>query len=150
MGFFSGLAGSYKKSKKLRKLQLKISPPDQTLDDITSNFMVSLKSGRDEKEEALEEFLDLCINDEGVAKVLSKYDMDRNDLKDIYIQLEFSGFGQWIKGHYVALSTIAYYEPLLFFVESTRRSVPFLEITGALFEYWEGRVRQGDLLKFLQ
>lgn len=144
------MAGSYKKSKKLRKLQLKISPPEQTLYDITSNFMAIFKRGRDEKEEALEEFLDLCINDEGVAKVLCDYDMDRNDLKNIYIKLVANGFRQWIKGHYVALSTIAYYEPLLFFAESTRRRVPFIEIAGALFEYWEGRIRQGDLLRLIQ
>ena len=150
MGFFSSLAGSYKKSKKLRELQLKISPPDQTLDDITANFMASLKSGRDEKDEALEEFLDLCVNDEGVSKVLSEYGMDRSNLKAIYRLLIANGFGQWIKGHYVALSTIAYYEPLLFFVESGRREVPFADVAHALFEYWEGRVKQGELLRSLQ
>ncbi len=150
MGFFLTLAKSYKKSKKLKKLQLMISPPDQTIDNLSSNFMNNLKNGTDEKGEALEKFLDLCINDEGVATVLNEYDMDRNDLKNIYIQLIANGFGQWIKGHFVALSTIAYYEPLLFFVESTRRDVPVRKIASALFEYWEGRIRQGDLLISLQ
>ena len=145
MGFFS----SYKKSKKLRKLQLIISPPDQTIDDITSNFMSSLKTGRSEKEEALEEYLELCENDEGISAVLSDYEMNRNDLKNIYSQLIANGFGQWIKGHYVALSTIAYHEPLLYFVESTRRNVPLQEIASNLFAYWEGRVKQGALFQSL-
>lgn len=150
MGLFSTLAGSYKKSKKLRKLQLKISPPDQSVNDIASNFVTSLKSGGDEENEALEKFLDLCINDEGVANVLSQYDMDRNDLKDIYWHLARNGFGQWINGHHVALSTIAYYEPLLFVVESRRREVPVRELATALFAYWEGKVTQGELLRSLQ
>lgn len=149
MGFFSALAGSLRKSKKLRKLQLIISPPDQSLEDITSNFITNLKSGKDEKEQALEKFIDLCINDEGVTQVLSKYELNSNDLKAIYRQLIANGLGQWVKGHYVALSTIAYHEPLLFFVESTQRGVPFPEIVNYLFEYWEGKVKQGDLLKSL-
>lgn len=150
MGFFSALIGSFKKSKNLRKLQVRISPPDQNIEDITSNFMDSLQSGRNDRYDAIEEYLDLCINDEGVKKVMMEYDLSRDDLKKVYINLIKTGLGQWIKGHHAALSTIAYYEPLLFHVESERRDGSYLETVGALLSYWEGRIPQGGLLKALR
>ena len=150
MGFFSALRGSWKKSKNLRKLQIRISPPNQSAEDIASNLMANMQSGRNDHDEALEEFLALCIKDEGVEKVMRNYDLDRDDLKKIYINLNLNGLGQWIKGHQAALSTIAYYEPLLFYVESEKRGEPYLQIVGALLEYWEGRIPQGGLLKALQ
>lgn len=150
MGFFSSLSGSFKKSKNLRKLQMRISPPDQTIGDITSNVIASLKSGRNDRDEALEEFLDLCINDEGVMKVMAEYNLSRDDLEKIYINLNINGLGQWIKGHQAALSTIAYYEPLLFHVESERRGEPYMQTVSTLLAYWEGRIPQGGLLKALR
>jgi hypothetical protein len=150
MGFFSSLSGSFKKSKNLRKLQMRISPPNQTIEDITSNVMASLKSGRDDQKEAVKEFLDLCINDEGVKKVMSEYSLSRGDLERIYINLNINGLGQWIKGHQAALSTIAYYEPLLFHVESERRGEPYMQIVSSLLAYWEGRIPQRGLLKALR
>lgn len=150
MGFFSVLTGSFKKSKNLRKLQMRISPPSQGIEDITSNFMASLQSGRNERDEALDEFLDLCISDEGVSKVMAEYGLSRYDLKKIYINLTANGLGQWIKGHQAALSTIAYYEPLLFHVESEKRGGSYLETVGVLLAYWKGRIPQGGLLKALQ
>jgi hypothetical protein len=150
MGFISSRAGSFKKSKNLRKLQMLISPPDQTIEDITSNIMASLKSGRNERDEALKKFLDLCTNDEGVMKVMAEYNLSRDDLERIYINLNMNGLGQWIKGHQAALSTIAYYEPLLFHVVSERRGEPYMQTVGTLLAYWEGRIPQGGLLKALK
>ena len=150
MGFFSALIGSFKKSKNLRKLQLLISPPNQNIEDIASNFIDSIQSGRNDSDEAIEEYLDLCINDEGVKKVMMEYDLSRDDLKKVYSNLLITGLGQWIKGHYAALSTIAYYEPLLFYVESEKRDGSYLETAGALLSYWEGRIPQGGLLKALR
>jgi len=85
MGFLSALIGSFKKSKNLKRLQVRISPPDQNIKNITSNFMDSLQSGHNDRDEAIEEYLDLCINDEGVKKVMVKYDLSRDDLKKVYI-----------------------------------------------------------------
>lgn len=150
MGFFSAIAKSAKKSKRLRKLQLIISPPGQAIEDITSSFMSSLTSGKDKEGQALEDFLDLCEDDDGVKTVMGEYDLKREDLIIIYKKLRAIGLGQWVKGHYVALSTIAYYEPLLFVVESERRGVPFMEVVGSLLDYWDGRIKQGALLESLQ
>jgi len=132
MGFFSSLKGSFNKSKRLNKLQMEIS---------------GQSSGADRKDQPLEEFLDLCESDEGVAKVMLQYNLNRNDLKDIYRRLVRSGLGQWIKGHYAALSTIAYFEPLIYVVASEKKGTKWEEIVGNILYYWQGKIPQGRLYK---
>ena len=148
MGLFSAFSQSFKKSKKLRQLQLTIAPPD---DDLLSpgGFERMLKAGK-KKNEAIEEFLDLCQSDEGVAKVMEEYKIARSDLKEIYRSLEINGLGQWVKGHYAPLSTIAYFEPLLFYAEATRHQKSLREISFVLLEYWKGKIPQGGLIKMMQ
>jgi hypothetical protein len=132
MGFFSSLKGSFNKSKRLNKLQMEIS---------------GQSSGADRKGQPLEEFLDLCESDEGVAKVMLQYNLNRNDLKDIYRRLVSVGLGQWIKGHYAALSTIAYFEPLIYVVDSEKNGTEWMEIVGNILYYWQGKIPQGKLYK---
>jgi predicted transcriptional regulator len=129
MGFFSSLKGSFNKSKMLRNLQMEIT------------------SGANRKNQAIDEFLDLCESDEGVAKVMIQYNLNRNDLKDIYKRLVGSGLGQWIKGHYAALSTIAYFEPLIYVVDSEKKGTKWEEIVGNILYYWQGKIPQGRLYK---
>lgn len=149
MGFFSSLTGSFKKSKKLQKLQKQISPPGQSVGDLVSDFKQTLSSGVNQKDKALEEFLNLCESDEGVAKVMSQYNLSRSDLKDIYIRLSAAGLGQYIKGHHAALSSIAYYEPLLYIVESEKRGENWSTIVGNLLYYWDGKIPQSGLINQL-
>jgi hypothetical protein len=150
MGLFSSLSGSFKKSRKLQKLQKQISLPGQSVDDLVSDFKQSLSSGTNRQDQVLEKYLDLCESDEGVAKVISQYNLSRGDLKTIYIRLNAAGLGQYIKGHHAALSTIAYYEPLLYFVESEKRGEGWSNIVGNLFCYWEGTIPQYGLINKLQ
>ena len=147
MGLFGNLARSFKKSSKLRKLQLEIAPPQQTTEDAVKGFLESVRTGDNRKEKALEEFLDLCESDDSVAMVMKNYNLDRDDLKGIYSELVVVGLGQWIKGHYAALSSIAYYEPLLYYTESKRKGSSIYEIANGLIEYWSGSIRQGDLYR---
>lgn len=149
MGLFSSLAGSFKKSKKLQKLQKQISPPGQSVGDLVSDFKQTLSSGVNRKDQALEEFLDLCESDEGVAKVMSQYSLSRSDLKNIYIRLNTAGLGQYIKGHHAALSSIAYYEPLLYIVESEKRGENWSTIVGNILYYWDGKIPQSGLINQL-
>ena len=102
-------------------LQLKIAPPDQTVNDTVAVFMQNLHSENSEQEKALEEFLDLCEEDDGIRKLMEIESLSRSDLKEIYHRLCRAGLGQWVKGHYAALSTIAYGEPLLFLVREKQR-----------------------------
>ena len=145
MGLFGNLTRSLKKSRKLRKLQLEIAPPKEAIEDIVGDFWDSLRSGNNRKDQALEEFLDLCESDDSVAMVMKKHNLDRDDLKGIYTELLGVGLGQWIKGHYVALSTIAYNETLYYYVESKRKGSSIYDIAKGLIEYWTGSIRQGEL-----
>ena len=149
MGLFSSLAGSFKKSKKLQKLQKQISPPGQSAGDLVSDFKQSLASGTSRRDQALEEFLDLCESDEGVSKVMHQYNLSRDDLKNIYIRLNTAGLGQYIKGHHAALSSIAYYEPLLYIVESEKRGEGWSNIVGNILYYWDGTIPQSGLINKL-
>lgn len=135
MGLFSNLIRSWKKSSRLRELQLKIAPPGRSLDDVVSTFKRSLENGTNEKERALEEYLDLCAADEGVKKVMEIERLSRADLKQLYVQLSVNGLGQWVKGHYAALSTIAYVEPLQYASRAQKRGTGLLEIAFNLLEY---------------
>ena len=150
MRILRSICNSMRKSQRIRRLQLRISPPNQSPEDMVSQFREILESGEDDSAHALEEFLDLCVTDEGVQKVMTQYDLDREDLKRICVQLTANGLGQWIKGHYAAASSVAYFEPLLFAVESERREVSAREVAGRLLLYWEGKMRQGELIKLLE
>ena len=140
MEFFANIAYRWKKSKKVRKLQLMIAPlgPRGVVTDILGGT-----GGRDA---ALEDYLDLCMADGGVARVMRKYNLTREDLVEFYERLCMAGLGQWINGHFVALSALAYPEPLQHLAESRRRmqmlgtedSSRWLTIGADLMAYWAG------------
>ena len=140
MGFFSDIAYSWTKSKKVRKLQLKIAPLGPR--GVVTDFLVGTL-GRDE---ALEDYLDLCMADGGVARVMREYNLTREDLVEFYDRLCMVGLGQWINAHFVALSTLAYAEPLQYLAESRRRmqmlgtvdSSRWATIGAELMAYWAG------------
>jgi len=146
MGFFSNVVGSWKKSSKLRELQTAIAPPGQTVDNMGAGFMQSLGAASDPKATALSAYFDLCEADEGVKNVMNLEGITRSDLEKTYASLRAIGLGQWIKGHYVALSTIAYPEPLLYLVRSRKRNVDPHTIASNLLDYWENKIPQGALL----
>jgi hypothetical protein len=92
MGLLSHIARSWKKSKRLRALQLKIAPPGETVDDLVTDFL----KGSDERDKAMEEFLDLCMADAAVASVMKEYNLSRDSLSDLYQYLAAAGLGQWV------------------------------------------------------
>jgi hypothetical protein len=147
MGILSTLVHSWRKSSSLRRLQLKIAPPGQTVDDVVAVLLKDLQSGNSEQEKALEQFLDLCVHDDGIRKLMELESLSRSDLKEIYHRLCRAGLGQWIKGHYAALSTIAYGEPLLFVVRAERAGMNLREIASVLLRYWSNEIPQGGLLR---
>lgn len=150
MGLFSSVISSIKKSKKLQKLQKQIAPRGQNVGGLVSDLKQSVANGTSRKDQAFEEFIDLCESDEGVSKVIRQYKLSRADLKQIYARLTAAGLDQYVKGHHVALSTIAYYEPLLFVVESERRGEDWMNVIGDLFSYWQGTIPQSGLINKLR
>ena len=143
MTIFSDIFYSIRKSRKLTQLQRKISPPGLTVDDLISRFHDNTAT------EALKEFMELCANDKNVKPLMAAHNLSKTDLINMYHQLLASGAGQWIKGHYCALSTIAYHEPLYFYIMSKKKNISDLEIVVTLLDYWEGKIKQGHLSEIL-
>jgi hypothetical protein len=142
MGFLSKVTQSWTKSSRLHKFQKAIAPPHQRISEVVSDLTCLLERGgaTSEKERAFVKFLDLCETDDGVRKIMESEHLSRSDLKGLVVRLLASGLGEWIKGHYAALSTIAYVEPLQYVVRAERRGVSWQEIYFNLLEYWEGRI----------
>lgn len=150
MGFFSYLTRSWQKSSRLQELERLIAPPDQGIGDIVSTAVKSSSGEISQKDRALEEFLDLCESDDNVKKVMAIEHLSRSDLKQLYVRLSAAGLGQWIKGHYAALSTIAYVEPLQYLVRAEKRGIGWQTIVFNLLEYWEEKIPSGGLLRQVQ
>lgn len=154
MGIFTGFIKSWKKSGKLRKLQYKIAGNQAKNRDFSFEDLFSenenLPQRLKERENLLNEYLEeISLNDEGVRSIIEKYGLTKKDLHDIYVALNSSGLGQWVKGHYIPLSTISYFEPLFYLVESERRKEEWAIIVRNIFAYWSGEIRQGQLLETL-
>lgn len=147
MRFLSKVTGSWNKSARLHRLAKAIAPPNQRVSEVVADLMCSMEQAEtSEKRRALESFLDLCESDDGVRKVMESEHLSRLDLKGIAVYLLARGLGEWIKGHYVALSTIAYVEPLQYFVRAERRGASPQHIFLNLLEYWDGRIPAGELI----
>ena len=80
---------------------------------------------------------------------MSEFGVDRGDLKDIYSVLLLNGLGQWVEGHFAAASTIAYQEPLNFYLYSNRRGLAPLDIYSTLLAYWSGEIPVGGLNRLM-
>lgn len=94
----------------------------------------------------MDEFLDLCESDVGIKQVMEIEGISRADLNELYTRLLAAGLGQWIKGHYAALSTIAYVEPLQYTIRARRMGNSWPRIVSDLLAHWEERIPSGALL----
>jgi hypothetical protein len=136
------------KSEKLSKLQSIIwgdlGSPDPTGFEAMQRSMKA-------KEEALEEYWDLCEADESIAGLMQLYDFSRKDLNDVYLKMIDVGIGQWVKGHFVALSALAYREPFHYLMESEERGrwdgEDFKKVAVDILHYFREEIPQGELYK---
>lgn len=135
MGIFSAFKSSWKKSGDIKSLQKEIA---------------NLTFEPEKEKVLMDQYLNICESDEGVVDVMRKYNLTRDDLYQYYIQLSGAGLGEWVKGHYVPLSTITYFEPLLFMVEAKKREVGWGTIVDKILGYWEGDYSNGKLLQILE
>src|ERR1700682_4205196 len=134
MLFFPKLRKSWKRTNDLRELQLAVVWAARSPDVAATA-------------QALERYLDLCLADEGVMAVLQRNALKRDDRRARYEWLSAGGLGRWIKGHYTALSSIAYVEPLEYLACSERRGEDRVAICGILLEYWLGSISTQKLLR---
>ena len=108
--------------------------------------MIELINWSEKREKLLNEYIDFCLTDTGISKVVKDFNITKKDIKEIYNQLLASGAGQWQGGHYVALSTLAYAQPLEYFLKAKKIHKSDLEIMYNLTVYFEKGMNQ-NLLK---
>lgn len=134
MGFINNIFSSLTKSHKLQQMQNDLGnipiPQDAT----------SLMSWSEKREKLLNQYIDFCLTDLGVLKIVKDFEITKKDLKEIYNKLLSSGAGQWVRGHYVALSTLAYMQPLEYFLKAKRMHKSDIEIMSNLIVYFEKRM----------
>jgi len=144
---FINMIRSYNKSKKLRKLQLELHPPNiSTIHKLSDDIK---RGNLKDREQKLEEFYDLCENDINVKAVMKQYGLTREDLKEIHGELNYFGLAQWINDHYASLSSLAYPETLLYIAEARQRNYDPYKTVVILIEYWKGNIPNGGLIKLL-
>jgi hypothetical protein len=66
------------------------------------------------QEKLITELIKLAKIDDNVAAVIEKMGATDRDLQDIYHMLQSNGAGQYASGHYVAASSLVYWQPLYF------------------------------------
>lgn len=72
------------------------------------------KPEKSEKVDVIDELLALAESDENTQKIINEYSANRDILRKIYNKLVLTGAGQFVKGHYVAASSLVYPQTLRF------------------------------------
>ena len=140
------------KSMKIRKLQKKLASTSGA--NPKNDRLKQMLDGFSERNEALSDYLDFCVSDKQIEFVMEHYEVSRSDLERIYHRLALHGLAIWIKGHYVAASSIAYAETLTFLIaaeriENSEDRIADFEMSEILMDYWNGDIPAGGLYKML-
>jgi hypothetical protein len=127
-----GVISSLRKQRKIRRISRALGAP---LD--TSRFIDELTSGKPSKrDQALEDLFDLCESDSLLRQTMDAHGATRETLLELYKMLIANGAGQWVGGHYVAVSALGYGFPLLFILQNAD-TLPWGHICVLLIEYFE-------------
>lgn len=88
-------------------------------------------------QKAENEFLDFCTKDRLVARAMSDLRLNKDDIQNIVWMLMANGAGQWVNGHYVALSAIADVNCLHKVVVQSRSGRPWQQIALICLENFD-------------
>lgn len=77
-----------------------------------NNLMEEILSGGGRRAAAENALLDYCEQQPAIKLLLKESKVSRHDLQELYYQLVAVGAGQWVGGHWVAASALAYPEAL--------------------------------------
>lgn len=130
MGLFSLIIQSYRKNMRVHKISRKIAfqKPIRTVKDMM----------KDDSEIWREKLFDLVEQTEALRSVLEKYDGTREDLADIHRRLIVTGAGQYAKGHYVAVSALAFPLTLEYcFKMQCESDTDWREVSFTLIDYFQ-------------
>jgi len=81
-------------------------------------------------ERAMEALLDFCESQFEIRKIMSDFQISREDLDELYGQLARMGACQWCCGHWVAASSIAYPESLRYLLSRREPGTSVLRETA--------------------
>ena len=95
----------------------------------------------------MEDFVNFCLQDPRVKRLVHTYNVDKNELFEIQSLLSITILNQRTKGHIPSLATLAYVEPLIYSVVKYRERGSSSEWTNKLFKYWNDQISQGFLLR---
>lgn len=91
----------------------------------------------DPKAEALEELLDICIDEPALSSIIFDAGTTRDEMRSIYHTLIANGAGQWIGRHYVAVSAISFPHPLTLVLANVEAGLDWRHLVVLLIEYLE-------------
>lgn len=105
---------SLKKSKILAKLRKEVESIKFNTQSISEDAINDTIKGKaiNSKELYIEELLTLLSEDRATINLLAEYKLKFDDLKVMISTLEQHGAGQVVKGHYIAVSSIAFIKEL--------------------------------------
>jgi len=129
MGIFS-----WGKSSKLKGLEKIITTGP------TDNFTQWMKD-QGKRDQALEEYLDICATDDGIKTMMAGEAASRADLKVIYEEYSKTGLANAI------LQTIANAKALQYVVRAKKKGVSPLTIRLNIVEYSQGKLSEDALLQ---
>lgn len=110
---------SFKKSKLLSKIAIESNRKRFDENDILSQTIQNITKGKtlNKQELYIEQLLTLLASDIHTTKLLGEYGKTFDDVRKIISKLELFGAGQIVKGHYVAISSIAFLKQLRFILQ---------------------------------
>ena len=99
-----------------------IGLPPSKLNKISENIVahinrpISVESLLD-KEDPVKNLIDYCYSLPKIAEILALHEFSKEQLLELYRSIMLYGGAQWVGGHFIAASSLAFPEPLNYFLE---------------------------------
>jgi hypothetical protein len=122
MTVFRTLFWSIKKSRRLQKIAVKLTPtPDggeSIIRAFTEGGFDALGPRLNDIEEGKRELFGLIREDPVTSKLLQDYEVDDKELDDLYNKLVRNGAGIYKRGHWIPASTLAFGQTLEYLLKN--------------------------------
>jgi hypothetical protein len=96
---------STKKSKFIREISV-------VLGNTSLPTVNDLLNPDNKKDEARERMFKYCLSDPILSQIIQKHNATKDDLENLYTKILVIGAGQWVKGHFVAVSALLFHHTL--------------------------------------
>jgi len=106
---------SISKNIKLKKISKILGAP------FSISSVQGMMNRSEKKDKAIDDLYFLAKNYKYTNKRLKKYNVDSKRFKEIYRKLILTGAGQWVRGHYVAASSLVFGSTLEYILEKLEK-----------------------------